>query len=98
MLSYCQKMTHAWQCVYSQVKAAHEEQVPGDNRKHGLNPGDRVYIKIYQAGVLGRCLSGPHTHGTPYSTCSGEDQTLGSHFSRETRSSCIMGVSVALNG
>lgn len=61
MLSYCQKMTHALQCVYSQVKAAHEEQAPGDNREHGLTPGDRVYIKIHQAGALGRRWSGPYT-------------------------------------
>ena len=34
-------------CVYSQVKAAHEEQASGDNREHRLNPRDQVYIKIH---------------------------------------------------
>jgi hypothetical protein len=61
MLSYCQKMTHVLHYVYSQVKAAHKEQVPGDHREHGLTPGDRLYIKIQQAGVLGQCWSVPHT-------------------------------------
>ena len=61
MSSYCQKMTHALQCAFSQVKAAHEEQAPGDNREYRLTPGDRLYIKIPQAGLLGRHWSGPHT-------------------------------------
>ena len=80
-------------CVASQVKSAHEEQAPGDNREHRLTPGERVCIKIHQAGVLGRRWSGPCTR-------SGKDHNLssvGSHFSRETISRSIMGeVEVAM--
>ena len=77
----------------SQVKAAHEEQAPGHNREHGLNTGERVVHQHPPGGGVGTALVRT-TYSTPYSNCSGEDHSLssvGSHFSSETRSSCIIG-------
>lgn len=86
-------ITQALQCVYSQMEPTHEVQTPGDNREHGMNPGDRLNVKIHQAGVLGQHWSGQNpVHLTaPADVKNHSLSSVGTQFSRETRSSCILG-------